>query len=790
MVRTIGRSRPETLAALAPGTSGRVKRIDHRRGGSAAERLRLMELGFVPGTLVTAIRRAPFGDPIEVELRGYRLSLRSTDAAAIAITNDARTAPTDYAIAKGTTAPRSIHGAVIGLVGNPNCGKSTLFNALSGASRPTGNYPGITVTRSARAIAIGAQEATLVDLPGCYGLVGRSPDEDVAAYELFGRALSPHAPQRGCDACVVVLDATALARSLYLALAVIELSVPVVCVLNMSDEARAQGIEIDTAVLQDALGVEVIRTVATKHEGLGDLRAALERAIASSTTREVSFGGAIDHELGPLVMRVAGELSRDLGPRRRAFATWLAEAAARGRPLPGDFAMDELDDLAATITAARYGFVDRIVARAVRAPERAARSFTDRIDRLLTHPFTGAVALLCVLALAFNLLFTLSQPMMDGIEALFAWIAASARSALPAHWLSDLVADGLVVGVGTVLMFVPQIALLLFLMSFLEAFGYLSRAAFMIDRLMRLAGLNGKAFVPMLGGYACAVPAIMSLRTLEHRRDRLLTMAVLPLMSCSARLPVYTLVIATLYPASMRWLGMPVSTIILLGLYVASAVTTLLAASFIGRTVFSGDSASLVLELPPYRMPVMRTLLRTVWQRLREFLTTAGTTIVVLSVVMWLLLHFPRMDEPSATESQRLEHSIAGRVGHAIEPVIEPLGFDWRIGIGLIGSFAAREVFVATMGVIHGAANADQEQAGLVSALQNAKRKDGRPIYTPRTGFALLAFFMLACQCMSTLATIRRETRSWRFVAGVFLYMTALAYVVALAINQIGAAIS
>jgi len=706
LVQLPSRGRP--LSTLKPGETGFITKL------SSADSLRLIELGCAPGTAVRVVRAAPLGDPIEIELRGFRLSLQKREASAILVADKAPLArrPAHLEARMPVVNPPP---ATVMVLGNPNCGKSTLFSALSGTHVSIANYPGVTVDRTTGRVG----EMDLVDLPGCYSLdtEGRSLEEQIAGREAKAAALAG-------QALLVVLDATALERGLYLALQAIELQAPMVVAVNLADEAERAGLTIDYAALSEFLGVPCVPTVATKRRGLPELLAALR--IAVPPRQKVIYPEG--------------------GPEARALS--------------------------------RYALIDEAAPRLVRHPATTRVRWSDRIDALLTHPLTGSVIFLALLALIFSALFSLSQPLMDGISGGFDWLAAKLAVRLPDHWLSQLLCQGLIAGVGTTLAFLPQILLLLIFMTTLEAVGYLSRAAFLIDRVMRVFGLSGKAFVPMLSGYACAVPAILSLRTLERRRDRLLTMLVIPLMSCSARLPVYTLVLATLFPASLHWLGLPVNSWLLLALYVVSTGFAFAALGVLSRTVPDPTGGSLVLELPPYRMPSLRVVARTVAQRANDFLQTAGTLIVLISALMWLLLHFPNPPPTNATPEQKtaaLEQSYAGRIGHAIEPAIRPLGFDWKIGVGLVGSFAAREVFVATMGVIHGA-DTENGTGSLMQAMRTDRQADGTLVYTPRTALSLLLFFMLACQCTSTLAVMYRETRSWRWPAFAFTYMLVLAY--------------
>jgi ferrous iron transport protein B len=444
---------------------------------------------------------------------------------------------------------------------------------------------------------------------------------------------------------------------------------------------------------------------------------------------------------------------------------------------------------------------------------------TDRIDAWLTHPFWGAVAFAVVMGVLFQALFTWSEPLMSGIEALVGLLQDLVRAIVPAGPLADLVADGSVAGAGNVIVFVPQIAMLSLFLALLEDSGYLARVAFVIDRLMRGVGLHGRAFVPLLSGFACAVPAVMATRTIENRRDRLVTMLALPLMSCSARLPVYALVTAVAFPQTARLFGVfSMGAVALFGMYALSVVATLGAAAVLRRTVLKGEAPALILELPPYRMPVARNVGLAVWQRTRAFVVTAGTVILAISIVLWALLAFPRSDEidarydaevaalaPGLPEETRqeceadIEHrrredqlgvSIAGRLGRAFEPVIAPLGFDWKIGVGLIASFAAREVLVSTLGQVYGVGgDADETSRSLHDRLRAARRPDGRLVFTPLTGLSLMIFFVLAAQCMSTLAVVRREAGGWRWAIFMLVYMNTLAYVVSLLVYQGGRAL-
>jgi len=602
----------------------------------------------------------------------------------------------------------------LGLVGSPNSGKTTLFNALTGMRAKVGNYPGVTVERREGQTVIAERDIVVIDLPGTYSLDPISPDEELVNQVIEGDITE--AP----NALVVVADACTLERSLLVLAQVLRKNTPTCLVLTMTDELHARGGVLDVPHLERALGIPVISVVGHKGLGIDVLRALLGRPEQWSSP--------------PI--------------------------------LPPESAED------------RAGWADSILASVLKRRPDASR-FTEAVDRVVLHPVAGTILFAAVMVTFFQLIFAWATPAMDFIDAGIGATSDWIHTSLPRGILADFLADGLVAGVGAVVIFLPQIVLLFALLYFLEDIGYMARAAFVIDRVMGRVGLEGRAFVSLLSSYACAVPGIMATRSIPSARSRLVTILVSPLMTCSARLPVYALLIGAFVPASAVWGPIGLQGLTLLGLYVLGALASLAVASILTRTLLKGEALPFYMELPPYRMPGARLLMGQVWSSASAFLRRAGTIILAVSVVLWILLNFPAVEAPadlSETAANRyaLEHSWAGRAGRAIEPAIAPLGFDWKIGVGLIGSLAAREVIVATLAQVYAAA--DEE-----SSLRDAIRADvdprtGAKVFTPATVASLLVFFVFALQCMSTLAIMRRETNSWRWPAFAFGYLLVLAY--------------
>lgn len=690
--------------------------------------------------------------------------------------------------------PRAARPVVL-VTGNPNSGKSTLFNALTGAHTKVGNYPGVTVTRTTAIVELeGVGPVELVDLPGTYSLAARSRDEQVAVDAVLGRMGARP------DAVLIVADATALGRALYLAGEILETSPRAVLALNMVDEARAQRLAIDHALLAAELGIPVVPIVARTGEGLDVLRDTLVRVVVGAPLPRPTaiLPDATEHDLARLEALVHRALP-SLGHATRAWSLWALLSIDDAPPDELVGIPDEVREAAHRLRAAaaaagrnldleiigaRYARVDALVERAVRLPESPPTRWTDRIDAVLTHRVAGLAVFVVVMLALFQGLFSWTEPAIAFIEGLVAAARQLVSGAMPPGPLRDLLVDGVIAGVGNVVVFVPQIALLFLFIGVMEDIGYLSRVAFVIDRVMGKVGLHGKSFVPMLSGFSCAIPAVMATRTLESRTDRLLTMMVLPLMSCSARLPVYVLVIATVFgPATVLGGAISAGALALLAMYLLSVVAALGAAAVLRRTVLRGPTPTLLLELPPYRWPVASVLARATWRQVRSFLVDAGTIILALTIVMWALLSYPK-PSGDATPGEQVRGSVAGRIGHAIEPALAPLGLDWRVGIGILGAFSAREVFVSTLGVVFDISEADETSQPLREALASATRADGSRLMTPASGVALMVFFVLACQCMSTVAVVRRESGSWRWPIFMFGYQTALAYVAALVVYQ------
>ncbi len=726
----------------------------------------------------------------------------------------------------GTT----VASRLVALAGNPNTGKTTLFNRLTGSSAKVGNYPGITVEREEGDLSLPSGETvTLADVPGTYSLSARSPEEQVALQAIAG--ISPLARP---DAVLLVADATQLTRNLYLALQIIECDLPLVIALNMVDMLAERGLTLDVPALERELGVPVVPVSALRGENLPALEAALEGVLlepsrARPGPRWAPTDPILLADVRAVAQTVPAEWHQGEERRKQALATWAllsldegdelgdASAPLRTRVLQRRALASALGrDIEAEIIQGRYAWIDARAASFLREPAARRRTATDRIDRVLLHPALGFATFLLVMGLVFQSLFSWADPLIGLVERAFGALKSLALAALPPGILADFVAGGLIEGVGSVLVFLPQIMLLFFFIVLMEDSGYMARVAFLMDRLMKAIGLHGRAFVPMMSGYACAVPAILATRTMERRRDRLLTMMVIPLMTCSARLPVYTLIIAALFPPSRLFGVLPVQGLLMVGMYLFSTGMALAAAAVLGRTLFKGKRVPLLMEMPPYRMPHWPTVLRSMWRRSASFVREAGTIILACTVVMWLLLRFPgdpvqaarsaelraqatatlpagpglerelaRIDTEAA--GARMRASFGAMLGQAIEPAIAPLGFDWKIGIGLVGAFAAREVFVSTMGVVYGLGDeVDASSVGLREHIRAETHADGRPVYTPLSGLSLMVFFALACQCMSTLAVVRRETRAWRWPLFLFAYTGALAWLASFAVYQGG----
>jgi ferrous iron transport protein B len=697
----------------------------------------------------------------------------------------------------------------IAVAGNPNVGKTSLFNLLTGARYKVGNYPGVTVETREGRLRGGAHSGSgsgesgaapiLIDLPGTYSLTPTAEDEAVAFRSLTGADLCRP------DAVLLVLDASNLARNLYLALQVFELGLPCVVALNMVDLAKDAGVSVDPEALEAALGVPVVPTVARIGEGLDPLIKVLDALVIPSGSGQTSprlIPPAAKHEALRASLAALAPEGEALEPAR---ARWLlaghaADSLELCNPSPAEqailagFTHAQVDKAIRELVELRYAEVDRLLAaagvteRSFEAGAAPAMAASAKIDAVLTHRVAGPLVFVLVMALVFQSIFSWADPLMGVIEGGIAALSQLVVDTLGPGTFTDLLTEGVLAGVGNVVVFVPQIALLFLFIGLLEDSGYMARAAFIIDRLMARVGLNGKAFVPLLSGYACAIPAIMSTRTISSFKDRLATIMMIPFMSCSARLPIYTLIIGALFVADQRVFGpFTQGGLILLGMYLLSTISALGVGAIYKRTLLKSPTPPLVLELPPYRLPRVRDTVRVVWDRTADFLRDAGTIILAVTIVLWGLLTYPKVDEAELRPGETaIERSIAGTVGKTLEPALEPIGQDWRIGIGLIGSFAAREVLVSTLGLVYGIENADEDDAPLREVIRTAEDEQGEPRYTPLSGLALMVFFVYACQCMSTLAVVRRETRSWKWPAFMLVSMTVIAYLAALLVFQVG----
>ena len=688
----------------------------------------------------------------------------------------------------------------VALAGNPNSGKTTIFNGLTGARHHVGNYPGVTVEKKEGTCRHGEVELSVVDLPGTYSLTAYSIEELVARNFIIDE--QP-------EVVVDIVDASNLERNLYLAVQLMELKAPLVLAFNMSDVARARGYEFDLQKLSALLGTPIVPTVGTRKKGIDDL---LDEVVAVGSgqreyqDRHIPLGRELEEE----VAKVQRLVEEDEALLASYNSRWLAikllenDRVLRKKVGEGDLLAQVkrstahlrtiFGDSPEIVTAdRRYGFISGACQEAVRSTVEARHSRSDAIDEFVTSPALGLPIFLALMYVVFNLTFTLGEAPMGWIESFFGWAGGVIASCWPEGVespLKSLLVDGIIGGVGGVIVFLPNILLLFLAISVLEDSGYMARAAFIMDQLMHKIGLHGKSFIPMLIGFGCSVPAIMATRTLESRRDRLTTMLVIPLMSCGARLPIYALIIPAFFPH--RWHAPMLWLIYFIGIALAIAGAKLLRSA-----VFKGESTPFVMELPPYRLPTLRGALIHTWERGWLYVRKAGTIILGISIVLWALTSYPKKDfddeamaEPAAAtlesvaaarQAEALSYSVAGRIGHALEPILKPMGFDWRIGTALIGAFGAKEVFVAQMGIVYAVGEADEESG----ALRQRLRKN----YPPLVAFCIMLFCLVSAPCMATLAITRSESGSWKWALLQFFGLTATGYVLTVIVYQIGSAL-
>ena len=763
------------------------------------------------------------------------------------------------------------------LTGNPNSGKTTIFNALTGLRAKVGNYAGVTVERKEGRLlaAPAALNARVLDLPGTYSLSPQSLDEQISRDVLLNRLPELPAPAL----IVVVVDGSNLQRNLYYATQVVELGYPTVIGLNMIDVAASNGHRIDADQLANALGVAVVPIVASEGQGVPDLRqtiiALLEQPPPAKPRRFCELPASFRREADAIA-----ELLADTFREHRAQA--VAEAllilgnekalASSGEHYPPPIqkavaaARQRLEtehvDWRGTAIEGRYFTVSAIQRAVTTETAPPGETFSDRLDRVLTHKIWGTIIFVVIMTVMFQSIFSFARIPMDALQAAVDWLGNAVGGLIPRGDLNSLLVNGVIAGVGAVIVFLPQILLLFLFIGFLEDTGYMARAAFLMDRLMSKVGLHGKSFIPMLSSFACAIPGIMATRTIESPKDRLVTILVSPLMSCSARLPVYTLLIAACIP-NVTVLGfLKLTGLTMLAMYLLGIIVALLMAWLFKKTLLRGEPPLLIMELPPYKRPLLRVVIRHMWDRSKLFLRRAGTVILAINILLWFLASYPRnssleqqyeaqktklaaqlfptiappadlaqkvqaladyrllatnsvQDAPVGYKAgvpgqrdsisprltlwspaqvaafeqfqllnreeagEKLRNSVAGRLGRVLEPVIAPLGFDWKMGIGIVASFAAREVFVSTMSIVYNVGNYDKSESSmkdLAKTLREQKRDDNTPVYTALTAVTLMVFYVFALQCVSTVAVVRRETNSWKWPLFQWLYMGALAW--------------
>lgn len=765
--------------------------------GHGSFRNRIVEMGFVKGEKVTVIKNAPLRDPIEYKLMDSHISLRRSEARLIEVVNISLEEREGY---NGTFTEEDIARVItersktinIALVGNPNSGKTSFFNRATGLREKVGNYGGVTVDAKQGVFRHNGYTINLIDLPGTYSITEYTPEE------IYVRK---YITERHPDLVLNVVDASCLERNLFLTTQLIDMNVGVVMALNMYDELTSEGALLDYEYLGQLLGIPIVPTTASK--GIG-INAVLDKIIEvfEGQAKEVrhvhiNYGTEIEEAISRVKTEVTPNkgITDELAPRYVAIKLLEDDRLTKDllEDVPNyerilEISQKEIqrleksykEDTRTIITNAKYGFIRGALQETLKTGDKDNRQLTRAIDALLTHQWLGFPFLLFFMWLMFQATFSLGAYPMEWIEAgvgsLGSWIADS----MPAGPLNDLLVDGIIAGVGGVIVFLPNILILFFFISLMEDTGYMARAAFIMDRLMHKIGLHGKSFIPLLIGFGCNVPAIMATRTLESRRDRIMTMLIVPFMSCSARLPVYILLVSAFFQKNQG--------LVLLSVYFVGILLAILTSILLKKTVFSKSSVPFVMELPPYRMPTTRNTIIHMWSKAVQYLKKMGTIILFASVLIWALGYYPLRDE-AMDPAVHLENSYIGRLGKGIEPVIEPLGFDWKMGVSIITGLAAKEIVVSSMGILyHVDGEVDESSQSLIENIRQQENAAGEKVFTPLVAYTFMLFILIYFPCMAAIAAIRKEA-GWKWAIFTVFYTTALAWVVSFCVYQIGQAL-
>jgi ferrous iron transport protein B len=783
------------LSELETSCTGVIERVH----GQGAFRKRIMEMGFIRGRNVEVIRNAPLLDPVEYRIMGYNVSLRRSEASLVeVIPGEEYQIEAGPRISSGDYGPGTFSGPGVGktirvaLVGNPNSGKTSIFNQSSGSHERTGNYSGVTVEARMATVRHNGYRIDLTDLPGTYSVTEYTPEE------LFVRS---HLIDNKPDVVINVVDASNLERNLYLTTQLIEMNVRVIIALNMYDELEKRGTDLRYDDLGRMMGMPVVPTVGFRGKGITELKEKIievfEGTDPVARPVKISYGATIEASIASVQREIMSSGLATGRIRSRYLAVKLLEGdyAVTGM-LSGagepdrllSYCARERDKLSkaygenadALIADARYGFIAGALAETLTGGARQTGAGSRDPDHVLTHRIWGYPIFLAFLFIMFQTTFVVGSIPMEWIESGVSSLGALAGSLMPEGSLRDLMTDGIIAGVGGVIVFLPNILILFFFISLMEDTGYMARVSFIMDKLMHRIGLHGKSFIPLLMGFGCNVPAIMATRTLENRKDRIMTMLIAPFMSCSARLPVYVLIISAFFDKRQG--------LVLFSVYLTGILLAILVALILKKTIFAGKDVPFVMELPPYRIPSIRNTVRHMWFNAKQYLHKMGSIILVASVIIWALSYFPRLEE--GTRVERLENSWIGRAGHFVEPVVRPLGFDWKLGVSIVTGLAAKEVVVSTMGVLYqGDDPGESGTAGLSDRLREQEyttgRHAGEKVFTPWVAIGFMLFVLIYFPCVAVIAAIRKEsTNGWALFS--MFYTTALAWLVAFVVNQAG----